>query len=101
MQSGKRVIRPSPAMHERVAQLEKLVLSLKHQAITTNREYSARYLPQDSIADNSQLPKSFGRISLENTETTYVEGSHWTAILDNVKIFPVKLSDTSNVNHLC
>jgi hypothetical protein len=76
-------------MHERVAKLEKLVLSLKLQASTTNNGSSARYLPQDSVAGVSQLSQSFGRISLENTETTYVEGSHWTAILDNVKIFPV------------
>lgn len=41
--------------------------------------------PTDQANELSQLHKSFGRISLENTETNYVEGSHWTAILDGVR----------------
>ena len=31
------------------------------------------------------LADSFGRISLEKSETTYVESTHWTAILDEVR----------------
>ncbi|KAH8689364.1 putative fungal-specific transcription factor [Talaromyces proteolyticus] len=81
LQSGKRVIHPTSNMHDRVAQLEKLVLSLKNEADANNRTSASQghYSP-----DFLELPKSFGRISLENAETTYVEGSHWTAILDGI-----------------
>jgi hypothetical protein len=40
----------------------------------------------DAADDSVQLHASFGRIGLENTETNYVENSHWTAVLDGVYI---------------
>jgi hypothetical protein len=33
---------------------------------------------------SSRLANSFGRLSLENAETSYVESAHWSAILDEV-----------------
>lgn len=35
----------------------------------------------------ARLPDTFGRISLENAETSYVGSAHWIAILDGVCIF--------------
>ena len=35
--------------------------------------------------DPSQLSENLGRISLDSSGTSYVEGSHWTAILDGVR----------------
>ena len=45
--------------------------------------------PSDQLSnavfeDPSQLSGSIGRMSIENTEINYVEGAHWTAILDGV-----------------
>jgi hypothetical protein len=39
----------------------------------------------ESCAQNGiPITDNFGRISLEKSETTYVESTHWTAILDEV-----------------
>jgi hypothetical protein len=35
------------------------------------------------------ITDNFGRISLEKSETTYVESTHWTAILDEVGAFSI------------
>lgn len=41
--------------------------------------------PPPLISDpDPQLMDNFGRISLENAETSYVDGGHWKAILDGV-----------------
>ena len=40
--------------------------------------------PKKLNQDPSELLDSVGRISLENDETSYVEGTHWSAILDGV-----------------
>jgi hypothetical protein len=37
------------------------------------------------------IPARFGRVSLSNTETTYVCSSHWTAILEQVAVFHILL----------
>ncbi|RHZ67175.1 fungal specific transcription factor domain-containing protein [Aspergillus thermomutatus] len=71
-------------MHDRVAQLEKLVLSLKDCEDSSRAQHSFSAAQANHPADASQLPSTFGRISLENEETNYVEGSHWTAILDGI-----------------
>lgn len=64
-------------MQDRITQLESLVRTLMNNTIATR--------PTDQIArDPAQLSDDFGRISLENTETSYVESAHWTAILDGV-----------------
>jgi len=49
----------------------------------TEDEVDGNALPQVP----SQLSDSFGHISLENTETSYVESTHWTTILDGVRHF--------------
>lgn len=83
LQSGKRLIDPSSSdIHGKIANLEKLVLSMKRNE---NAPGNAPSAGSGSLDDSSQLHKSFGRIGLENTETNYVEGSHWTAILDGVR----------------
>jgi hypothetical protein len=67
-------------MHNKIANLEKLVLSMK-----SRNDHPTENAQALDVEDSSgQLHKSFGRIGLENTETNYVEGSHWTAILDGV-----------------
>lgn len=40
--------------------------------------------PKSPSPLDTALSDSFGRISLENDETTYVSGDHWLAILDGV-----------------
>jgi hypothetical protein len=85
LQSGKRLIDPSStALHKRIAQLEKLVVSMTNGTDSTvvkeNKDKTESDLPDDS----TKLLPSFGRIGLENTETNYVENSHWTAVLDGV-----------------
>ncbi|OKL57904.1 hypothetical protein UA08_06418 [Talaromyces atroroseus] len=80
LQSGKRLINPSStAMHNKIANLEKLVLSMKSQ-----NGYPTENGQVSELNNLTDLHKSFGRIGLENTETNYVEGSHWTAILDGI-----------------
>jgi hypothetical protein len=37
-----------------------------------------------SDAEDSNLTDTFGKISLDNAETKYVDSAHWTAILDGV-----------------
>ncbi|PTU24595.1 hypothetical protein P175DRAFT_0426375 [Aspergillus ochraceoroseus IBT 24754] len=103
LQSGKTVVYPSTtSMHDRVAQLEKLVMSLKPQ---TDGKYirGARKSPSHKHAhDEPQLPQAFGRLSLENTETTYVESSHWTAIIDGIAELKDYFDDettTANTGH--
>ncbi|KAF7116122.1 hypothetical protein CNMCM5793_004142 [Aspergillus hiratsukae] len=71
-------------MHDRIAQLENLVLSLKDREGNSRAQHPSLFAEANLSADASQLPTSLGRISLENEETNYVEGSHWTAILDGI-----------------
>lgn len=49
-------------------------------AANENKDKSGFDIPDDS----TKLRASFGKIGLENTETNYVENSHWTAVLDGV-----------------
>jgi len=37
-----------------------------------------------SDGDDGKLSETFGKISLDNAETKYVDSAHWTAILDGV-----------------
>ncbi|KAK9244839.1 fungal-specific transcription factor domain-containing protein [Lipomyces tetrasporus] len=91
---------PSASIQDRIGQLERLVISLmnlnaakptdqipanahgssKLSSPVTENGVNGNALPQDP----SQLSDSFGRISLENSETSYVESAHWTAILDGI-----------------
>ncbi|OJJ47814.1 hypothetical protein ASPZODRAFT_63268 [Penicilliopsis zonata CBS 506.65] len=64
-------------MQERISQLETLVMSLadKRAAQETRERFDI---------DNADISHTYGRLSLENEETSYVEASHWTAILDGI-----------------
>lgn len=98
---------PSSNVQDRIAQLEKLVISLTSTLNTATRTESIssnNSIPHAEIfaaARNSvepinrtgsselfqtpsSLSDSFGRISLENAETNYVDAAHWTAILDGI-----------------
>ena len=80
----------------RIGQLEGLVLSLmsrpngqastEMQGVTENSSpgHMSDREGDRLLEDPSQLSENLGRISLDNSGTSYVEGSHWTAILDGV-----------------
>lgn len=89
-------------MQERIGQLEKLVVSFMKTTKPANDINVATNglskIPRSNDAQDvsetaeSQLSDSFGRISLENAETTYVESAHWTAILDGVRHLNLRVS---------
>jgi hypothetical protein len=102
-ESLKRTQSPAAAhtnMHDRIGQLEALVTSLMDSLHKTRS--SARYSDSCDLLEplpafathqadamrlyegSSRLANSFGRLSLENAETSYVESAHWSAILDEV-----------------
>lgn len=110
--------KPPPAVKlpDRIAQLEGLVTSLMErinnppkwstsedtllepsecpQFITQpTLDRRQEQLQQPHAQNSGNLTDSFGRISLEESETKYVESIHWTAILDEVKAVFI-LSDT-------
>jgi len=62
-------------IQDRIGQLEKLVTTLMSAKGPVENVQSK---------DPLQLAEDFGRISLENTEISYVEGAHWSAIMDSV-----------------
>lgn len=94
---------------DRITQLESLVKSLMENINNPEKETRPEQLQQEpqqlpqpraqspsaavqeqstesSPQDSTPLGDSFGRISLEKSETTYVESIHWTAILDEVRL---------------
>ena len=78
---------------DRISQLEELVHSLMRSRRETatvdgsadipllGRQESPKRLPQE---DPTGLVANLGRINLDDGGTSYVEGSHWTAILSGV-----------------
>lgn len=92
-------------IQDRINQLEKLVISLMNTLKTKESEskiespepaskflLGAETRPTNFEA-HSQTPlaDTFGRISLENAETSYVGSAHWMAILDGVGAFLASL----------
>jgi hypothetical protein len=103
---------PAPNLPERITQLEQLVTSLMSnvnkpanhvspnlesapaevvlptntQPSSVSDQNSAQDRNTDPSPQHPALADSFGRISLELSETTYVESTHWTAILDEVRL---------------
>lgn len=84
-------------MTDRIAQLERLVTSLVDSNKTTSASEFDRMsppvrsmLPQSpgrpasGDAANLQSPHHWGQIRVANHETTYVPGTHWSVILDEV-----------------
>lgn len=55
---------------------------LKTLSFSDNKTDSEEDKPEKDYL--AQLPDTFGRISLENAETSYVGSAHWIAILDGV-----------------
>lgn len=96
-------------MQNRIRQLESLVVSLMEKSNSSasnpaesvngqpsrpqlqrddgNLQYShssGESMDRDEDAEPDQVIGSFGHININATETSYVGGSHWAAILDNV-----------------
>lgn len=90
-------------MQNRIGQLEKLVVELMSNVSTA--AVNVQQVPSTNGTNGSasttaplvvneldvpeeplelQLTDNFGRISLKNTSTSYVEADHWSAILDGV-----------------
>lgn len=80
---------------ERIGQLEKLITAIVDDA--GSQKTSIRIQCQDPLNGNgvkatsqaeaeaaSDPSDSFGRISMQDSKTTYVQDTHWTAILDGV-----------------
>ncbi|CRG90985.1 [NU+] prion formation protein 1 [Talaromyces islandicus] len=82
-----------PSLHP-FAEWEKGHPAFPNDARKSRPAREASVVIKDLVPDISQLPQSFGRIGLENTEMTYVEGSHWTAILDNIAELKGYFDDT-------
>ncbi|KAK9233794.1 fungal-specific transcription factor domain-containing protein [Lipomyces kononenkoae] len=88
------------AIQDRIGQLETLVTSLmnnlqrsnppraisgeKHDSPNPSSAVAAPELVYNFNQEPSPLADSVGRISLDSTETVYVESAHWTAILDGI-----------------
>ena len=92
--SGQRQPRTSThlRLQERIGQLERLVAS-QLDTLDTGRAKPGHACDQLSSLDNSdaeektssQAPSSrVGRVNVQDAETTWVEGDHWTAILDGI-----------------
>jgi hypothetical protein len=103
---------PGPNLPERITQLEQLVTSLMSNVNKPANHVSPdlESVPAEVVLPTHTQPSSvpdqksehdrntdpspqhpaladrFGRISLELSETTYVESTHWTAILDEVRL---------------
>ena len=78
-----RDVRPAN-IQDRLGQLEKLVMDTLSAKTPSSQRSSA------NSDDVSQLAGSFGRIGIENAEISYVEGAHWTAILDGVLVLTLQ-----------
>ncbi|KAJ5994355.1 hypothetical protein N7451_010079 [Penicillium sp. IBT 35674x] len=82
---------------ERIGQLEKLITAIVDDAGNQKTKTSIRIQRQDPPSGNeakatsqaeaeaaSDPSDSFGHISLQDSKTTYVQDTHWTAILDGI-----------------
>ena len=90
----------STNLQDRVNQLEEIVVNLMVKFNASSQVGGAKeteVVPQavtwlqgeqagNGLADSCQpaMSDTFGRISLENHETSYVSSAHWTAILDSI-----------------
>jgi hypothetical protein len=98
-----------PNIPDRIGQLERMVTSLMSNSKPTvqssggtqspahiefpvsGQEPEGYVIPHGS----SQLPGLFGRITQSDTRTTYVESSHWSAILGGVRCSLICIDTTS------
>jgi len=86
-------------MQNRIGQLEKLVVELMENmqqretestdstASVVASSVSSDFSHVDYTQDPFQLDDRFGRISLGNPGTKYVEDNHWSSILDGVRAY--------------
>jgi hypothetical protein len=89
------------SVQDRISELEKLVVSLMGSRdqfqsadhATSTNSTSPLYQSSSTGSDATKneyletslpLESNFGRMSLDNTGTSYVHSEHWTAILDGV-----------------
>lgn len=91
-------------IQDRISQLEGLVISLmstldaKESFLKTGhpeKSFTPANQNQAEVTESetdpqTRLPDTFGRISLENAQTSYVGSAHWIAILDSVCTFRTK-----------
>ncbi|MCJ1473064.1 hypothetical protein MMC13_001713 [Lambiella insularis] len=81
---------PAPAsMQQRITQLENLVLSMNHSQHPPRLDASEFPDTPDSLqshlpSSHSDTTDSFGHLSLEEAEVSYVGSNHWTALLDGI-----------------
>jgi hypothetical protein len=86
-------------MTDRIAQLERLVTSLVDNNKTAGASDIDRVSPQVTSmlpqsparpapgdAANLQTPRHCGQIKVANQQTTYVSGTHWSVILEEVML---------------
>ena len=86
-------------MTDRIAQLERLVTSLvDNNKATSASEFDRMSPPVRSMipqspdraafgdAVNFQTPRHWGQVQVTNRETTYVPGTHWSVILEEVML---------------
>lgn len=70
--------------------LENLIHSLREEQSTASGGYksngqpSSQCIRESEIVDTDGLPPTFGRLSLDHKEPSYVESDHWVAIIDGV-----------------
>ncbi|KAB5554766.1 fungal-specific transcription factor [Coniochaeta sp. 2T2.1] len=86
-----------PSMHDRLAQLERLVLSMKSSSglgsihasalpssTTSKPSILASETPSEPDYTPADIQSECGSIRLTTSESTYVGGDHWVAILDSI-----------------
>jgi hypothetical protein len=89
------------ALQERVDYLESLVRSLApEQQKVTSSPSAPIPTTTTTIHDPDPLLRGFGRISLEDDESSYTESDHWTAILDEISDFQNVLKDHKESENL-
>jgi hypothetical protein len=97
-----------PNIPDRIGQLERMVTSLMSNAKPTVQSSSGTqslpYIEFSAVSgqesegyviphDSSQLPGLFGRITQNATGTTYVESTHWSAILGGARCSLISIEE--------
>jgi hypothetical protein len=85
-------------LHDRIEQLEKLVLALASSNSTPTADKLSLHVPDDRSASTSSpedLASNLGRINIDDEQTSYVESTHWTSILDGITELKVYLDTQS------
>lgn len=105
----------SSNIQNKISQLEDMVVSLMAKVLASKGVQQPPELKNDTKekmqlevmefeSDNPEsLADNFGRITLENTGTKYVDNAHWTAILDGVSVLSSRnftISSCSSVVNL-